>query len=803
MTTGQTIINTDIPGVNPGKYMACLPKFNVCQAVTKVKGQVPTVRFSDILDPDLKDQQPEEQNCEGKAGVDGWLLCGVVKITSSALTFMDDRITELLDVDATYYGDSRFIEAWRTIRNISYSILLPITLVMVIATAIGFDFISAYTVRRALPRLVLAAIGIALSYQICVFMVQFFNALGQGTYGIVTAPFGDAGQLTLSKVAGDTVLDAVLQSAGIVLIVVFLWLPLLVGVLTGFIVLIIRQLLIVGLILAAPLALLVWIFPGNDKLWNLWWGAFTRILLMYPMIMGLLALGRVFAWLIAGPTVQGLAPTDLFASIMGTPVLAAIDRNTPFIGGLLAATVYLVPYALIPLTWRGTVILGAAAGAVGGAVAKGGDWVKGARQYRKAEKKNIKQARKREAIETKMNKRIQGKNAPGALGWRRARDTVSQFRYYKQTGQLKYGGMQVLNPFSKTGRSQFRELREQQVMRASGEAIKADTSQMGGASGATALNYAGAMALDKKDWKRLYRQEMEEATGEPISDDAIETAYADQVAAYGGAEAGSAVMRQTARHNYLADATNVNPSSFKDADGNKMNPFSDEARRRAMNKVLMPIMQARHRGEIDHKTAVELFRGNAKRHDQSGGEWGDSSNFITHHFKRYEQGHTGNDLVELGDIDQEGTLLNLQSAVINKSHPGELAQDGYRATFSHAAQYEHEIKRAYQKSTDTRLSEEERKGWDEQLNKYMGEFAGLSESFMQSNPQVKRILQDGLLNKRVSDKGPTLWELREQRRGTRAFQQSYRDFMPPTSMGGGAPTNPDDDEDWNVYQNVT
>src|SRR6185436_10887211 len=83
--------------------------------------------------------------------------------------------------------------------------------------------------------------------------------------------------------------------------IIALWLfggTLLLFAIIGFMVLLLRQLLVVALLLVAPLAILAWIFPGNDKLWKAWWSLFSKLLIMFPLIMGLLGIGRIFASII-------------------------------------------------------------------------------------------------------------------------------------------------------------------------------------------------------------------------------------------------------------------------------------------------------------------------------------------------------------------------------------------------------------------------------------------------------------------------------------------------------------------------
>ena len=53
------------------------------------------------------------------------------------------------------------------------------------------------------------------------------------------------------------------------------------ALLIGFLALAFRQMLLIAFMVIAPLAILAWIFPGNDKLWKLWWNAFSKLLLLY------------------------------------------------------------------------------------------------------------------------------------------------------------------------------------------------------------------------------------------------------------------------------------------------------------------------------------------------------------------------------------------------------------------------------------------------------------------------------------------------------------------------------------------
>jgi hypothetical protein len=61
-----------------------------------------------------------------------------------------------------------------------------------------------------------------------------------------------------------------------------------------------REVLIVTIIVVAPLAILAWVFPGNDKIWALWKTTFIAMLMMYPLISLLIASGKFVASIAGG-----------------------------------------------------------------------------------------------------------------------------------------------------------------------------------------------------------------------------------------------------------------------------------------------------------------------------------------------------------------------------------------------------------------------------------------------------------------------------------------------------------------------
>lgn len=283
-------------------------------------------------------------SCESIGGILSWILCPVIELLDSASNALDNAIQAQLatpETDTDTEANAQLKEAWGRLRNIALIVLVPIMLVMVIGTALGFQGLDAYTVKRAMPRLLIAVIFISLSWYLTAFLIRFTNVVGAGVYGLITNPFGLAsrslsdmitagsgGALSYLTIFGGLLAVGVgAVSIGIVLSLAF---SAALALFLGFCILVLRNVFIFAMVLLAPLAILAWIFPNNDRLWKLWWGTFSKLLLMYPMIMALIAAGKIFAYIIP---IQRGGGSGLFTN-------AAI---------IIA---YISPYFFIPATFK-------------------------------------------------------------------------------------------------------------------------------------------------------------------------------------------------------------------------------------------------------------------------------------------------------------------------------------------------------------------------------------------------------------------------------------------------------------------
>lgn len=292
----------------------------------------------------------EQLQCESSSFGLGWIICGVIDMLTNVVEAVDGIITNLLEVNNNKIfcmsGDTceAYYTAWQSFRNIALGLMVVMVLLAVISEALSMDILDAYTIRKALPRVLIAGVAITLSWSLMQFAVQVSNDLGFGIRHLIYAPFASLhGAIDITFQGGfatlffGTVGYLLVGAAGILAYVGTALLA--VGV--AVVVLILRQILITLLIILAPVAIVLYILPNTQKYYKIWWESFIKALLMFPLIAGMIAAGRVFS------------------------AIALSQGGSLGIGQLIGFVSYFAPYFMIPLTFK---MSGAAMGALGGAI---------------------------------------------------------------------------------------------------------------------------------------------------------------------------------------------------------------------------------------------------------------------------------------------------------------------------------------------------------------------------------------------------------------------------------------------------
>ncbi len=206
--------------------------------------------------------------------------------------------------------------AWSQIRDLASVFLVIIMLVMVLSQAVSWGPFDAYTVKKVLPKLVIAVIAMQLSWSLLDYVVRLFDDFGRGIANLLYAPFGGPGQLQLRNIlqeagiqayaGGSVVLASLIGIAAIAVLslptILLVGWSIVLSLLVAFVTLSIRQILIIASVILAPLAILLWILPGTQRYWKMWYDNLTKLLLMFPLLIGLIAIGRIFAYITSSGT---------------------------------------------------------------------------------------------------------------------------------------------------------------------------------------------------------------------------------------------------------------------------------------------------------------------------------------------------------------------------------------------------------------------------------------------------------------------------------------------------------------------
>lgn len=233
-----------------------------------------------------------------------WIMCPILSLGEDAVNGLTGALQTFLYIPSQIINNSSLYTAYTRFRNIGEAALVIAGLVMVISQAAGFEIFAAYTVRKALPRLIIAAIGMALAWPILLFVITFFNDLGSGVGQLIQLALGSSGVGTpLSAYTGGGIFlgaigigTALIFSASIILSLLFTGV---IALFIGLVVLAIRQIIILLCIIIAPLAIAAYVFPNTGRYWTTWKNTLLTTLLMFPIIMAFMASGSAISQLLS------------------------------------------------------------------------------------------------------------------------------------------------------------------------------------------------------------------------------------------------------------------------------------------------------------------------------------------------------------------------------------------------------------------------------------------------------------------------------------------------------------------------
>lgn len=356
--TGLRYVSYDVAG--DGTYSNPSPPTG--EAVNVVQG--PTQQNQNPNQPQgQQDQNQQAQgnnpgtssSCDGKLtdGI-GWIVCPISNFLASGMDHVYQGITNFLIIRSPSLDpNSSTFKIWAMMRDLA-NVCFVIAFMVIVYSQLTQVGLSNYNLKKMIPRLVVAAILVNLSYYICALAIDLSNVIGHSVYDIfmniynqmnkvnnyTTTDLPSWSSLTSFILAGGT--GAVggyiaLVAAGGVKAALILLIPslvlLLLAVLVAFLIMAARQALITVLVIVSPLAFVAYVLPNTEKYFDRWKGSFATLLFLYP----------IFSAIFGGAQIAGLAimqnANNLITLILGMAVQVAPLAITPilvkFSGGIL------------------------------------------------------------------------------------------------------------------------------------------------------------------------------------------------------------------------------------------------------------------------------------------------------------------------------------------------------------------------------------------------------------------------------------------------------------------------------------
>lgn len=292
----------------------------------------------------------------------GWIVCPVVNFLASVADVAFDFLADnFLSVPPSLMDTrSGTFTAWKTFVAFANAAFVVVFLIMIFSQITGGG-LSNYNMKKVLPRLIIGAVLVNLSFYLCTIIIDISNILGYGLKELLSTAAGSATNSvattwdqTGSGFAGiaGTVLAAgagagvaVAASGGVTLALVALLGVLLSGVVALimiFLILMIRQVLIVLLVVVAPLAFVANILPNTEGLFKKWKSLFTSMLLLFPIVGLIYGASSLASSVISGSYAQasddtGMLPSIIAAGVMVLPLFvvpSVLKKSLDVVGGL-------------------------------------------------------------------------------------------------------------------------------------------------------------------------------------------------------------------------------------------------------------------------------------------------------------------------------------------------------------------------------------------------------------------------------------------------------------------------------------
>lgn len=244
-------------------------------------------------------EEKEEKTCTSELTGIGWFICPTIEKLADFADSVWGMLEEYLVTSPLQASNDGPYKSWKVMRDLA-NVLLALVFILIIISQVSNVGISNYGIKKMLPRFIIAAVAVNISYFVIQVIVDTANILGNTLLAIITEPISTVdiknvgwgnllalilGAVTTTGVtlAGGAIAASVFGIGTMFMFVLMAIVPGVIGVVGGLIALVFRSALIPVLAILAPLAFAAWILPNTQGVFDKWKKVFTGMVFLYPL----------------------------------------------------------------------------------------------------------------------------------------------------------------------------------------------------------------------------------------------------------------------------------------------------------------------------------------------------------------------------------------------------------------------------------------------------------------------------------------------------------------------------------------
>ena len=309
-----------------------------------IKSQKSEIAWDDIKkDVDISEKKDEDgkpkNSCSADIGPFGWFICPSMSLGANLADAGYSSISMFLDISPDIFSDNPELggakQAWNFFRDIA-NVVFVLLFLWVIFSQISNVGVSNYGIKKILPKLILGAILINLSFYICQLAVDLSNILGYALKGVLEgASLKAESKPGIGSGIVVLVAEALAGTGAAVFAFLTVSIPMIIWTLlsiaVALLILVFRQAAVILLIAISPIAFAAWLLPNTESLFKKWVSAFKGLLVVFPVVSLMYGSGKLAGAVLSnssGGIMQFVAMCVPILPLMATPFVIKSSLNS-------------------------------------------------------------------------------------------------------------------------------------------------------------------------------------------------------------------------------------------------------------------------------------------------------------------------------------------------------------------------------------------------------------------------------------------------------------------------------------------